>query len=676
MPGEVKGTRVIALVGPAGAGKTSLAEALLYASGTTDRQGSVANGSSIGDSSGEARQRGGSTETNLYNFTYLGDKYAIIDAPGSVGFSADAARGIAVADVAIVVVDPDPARAALAAPALRALDELGIPHLLFVNRIDQAHGRIRDLLTALQPMSVSPLIARQIPIREGEKITGFVDIALERAYHYVPGKPSEPIALPDEYAEREAQARTQMLEQLADHDDALLEQLLMDEVPEPGTIFADLRRETSDNLGVSVLFGSAQNGWGVRRLLKALRHEAPGPESTAARLSVDAPALYAFKIYHGGSVGRLALARAIGGSIQEGSDFKSSGGEHGRLGALFSVQGDKTAKIAEAGNGDIVAIGKVDAVKGGEWLGAGKLPPPVDIELPARNCTLAIEPADRKDDVKLSGALARILEEDASLTLEQDEASHEMRLRGVNDEHLKTTLAKLKRRYGVEVSHHAPSIGYRESIRKPVAHVRGRHKKQSGGHGQYGDVIIEIRPLGRGEGFRFEEKIHGGAIPKQWIPAVEQGVKDAMQKGALGFPVVDVAVTLVDGSYHSVDSSELAFRLAGRIAMQEAMGQAVPHLLEPVQKLVLVTPASSTSRVSSAVASRRGQMLGMGPREGWAGWDRIEALIPEAELGGLEAELRSMSQGLASYEAEFDHLAELSGHLADKVVQQHEAEPA
>ena len=676
MPGATNGTRLIALVGPAGAGKTSLAEAFLFASGTTDRQGSVANGSSIGDSSGEARQRGGSTETNLFNFSYLGDKYAVIDSPGSIGFAADASRGVAVADVAIVVVDPDPARAALAAPALRMLDELGIPHLIFVNRIDQAHGRIRDLLTALQPMSVSPLIARQLPIREGEKVTGFVDVALERAYHYVPGKPSEPIALPEELAEREAQARTQLLEQLADHDDTLLEQLLMDQVPEPGTIFADLQRETSDNLGVSVLFGSAQNGWGIRRLLKALRHEAPGPESTAGRLGVDAPAVHAFKIYHGGSVGRLALARAIGGPVHENSDFKSSSGEHGRLGALFSVQGDKTAKVSEADNGDIVAVAKVDTIKAGDWLGAGKLPSPIEVSLPSRNCALAIQPADRKDDVKLSGALARILEEDASLTLEQDDASHEMRLRGVNAEHLKTTLAKLKRRYGVEVSHHAPSIGYRESIRKPVTHVRGRHKKQSGGHGQYGDVIIELHPLGRGEGFQFSEKIHGGAIPKQWIPAVEHGVKDAMLKGPLGFPVVDVAVTLVDGSYHSVDSSELAFRLAGRVAMQEALAQAVPHLLEPVQKLVVVTPSSAASRVSSAVASRRGQMLGMGPREGWTGWDRIEALIPEAELDGLEAELRSMSQGLASYEAEFDHLAELSGHLADKVVQQHESEPA
>jgi elongation factor G len=522
---------------------------------------------------------------------------------------------------------------------------------------------------------VSPLIARQIPIREGEKVTGFVDVALERAFHYVPGKPSEQIALPPDLTDREAQARTQLLEQLADHDDTLLEQLLMDEVPESGTIFADLKRETSDNLGVSVLFGSAHNRWGIGRLLKALRHEAPGPEATASRLGVEAPALYAFKIFHGGSVGRLALARAIGGPVHESSDFKSSRGESGRLGALFTVQGDKTAKVSEAQNGDIVAVAKADGVHAGDWLGASKLPPPVELSLPSRNCALAIEPADRKDDVRLSGALARILEEDPSLSLEQDEASHEMRLRGVNDEHLKATLAKLKRRYGVEVKHHAPSIGYRESIRKPVT-MKGRHKKQSGGHGQFGDVIIEIRPLGRGEGFNFDEKIHGGAIPKQWIPAVEQGVRDAMLKGPLGFTVVDVSVTLIDGSYHSVDSSELAFRLAGRIAMQEALAQAAAHLLEPVQKLVLVTPASSTSRVSSAVASRRGQMLGMGPRDGWTGWDRIEALIPESELDGLEAELRSLSQGLASYEAEFDHLAELNGHLADKVVQQNVAEPA
>ena len=671
--GKSNGTRVIALVGPAGAGKTSLAEAMLFAAGTTERLGSTANGTSIGDNSPESRARGGSTELNLYNFDYLGDDFAIIDCPGSVGFAADGTRALATADVGIVVVDPDPARAPLAAPALRALDELGIPHLIFVNRIDQAHGRIRDLLSALQPMSVSPLIARQIPIREGDKITGFVDLALERAFHYRPGKESERIEIPAELQDQEIKARTQMLEMLADHDDELLEQLLMDETPSPEKIFEDLARETGESLGVPLLFGSAISSWGVRRLLKALRHEAPGPDASATRLGVTDPSLYVFKVVHG-SIGRLVMARAVGGTIAEGSDLKTTDGDV-RIGAMFKVQGEKTQKITEAKKGDVVALAKLDGVKAGEWLAKGKLPPHVEIDYPARNCAFAIEPADRKDDVRLSGAIHRLLEEDGALVLEQDDANHEMRIRGVNDEHLNTVLAKLKRRYGVEVKAHPPVVGYRESLRRSVTQ-KGRHKKQSGGHGQFGDVIIEVKPLPRGEGFRFDEKIHGGAIPKQWIPAVEDGVREAMAKGPLGFPVVDVAVTLIDGSYHSVDSSELAFRLAGRIAMQEALAAASPHLLEPVHKLTVVCPSNAASRISSAVASRRGQMLGMGPREGWTGWDRIDALIPEAELSGLEAEFRSQSQGLATYEAEFDHLAELNGTLADKVVQSHQLEPA
>jgi elongation factor G len=675
MAGEsAKGTRVIALVGPAGAGKTSLAEAMLFAAGATDRLGSTANGSSIGDSSPESRQRGGSTELNLYNFDYLGDPFAVVDVPGSVGFAADGARALAIADVAIVVVDPDPARAPLAAPALRALDELGIPHVIFVNRIDQAHGRIRDLLSALQPMSVSPLIARQIPIWDGEKIGGFVDLALEYAFKYQAGKPSERIDIPADLHEREVEARTHMLEQLADHDDELLEQLLMDQQPPREKVLQDLARETGDNLGVSVLFGSASSSWGVRRLLKAMRHEVPAPQGAADRLGVSDPSLYVFKIIHG-SIGRLALSRVLGGRVAEGSDLRAEGGDHARVGSLFKVQGEKTAKVSEARDGDVVAVAKIDSIKAGQWLGTGKLPPPIEISYPARNCAIAIEPADRKDDVKLSGALQRLSEEDGALVVEHDDANHEIRLRGVNDEHLNTVLARLKRRYGVEVKSHQPTVGYRESIRKSVTQ-KGRHKKQSGGHGQFGDVIIEVKPLPRGSGFVFEERIHGGSVPKQWIPAVEDGVREAMIKGPLGFEVVDCHVALIDGSYHSVDSSELAFRLAGRIAMQEALAAAQPHLLEPMHKLTVVCPSNATSRITSAIAGRRGQMLGMAPRDGWTGWDRIEALIPEAELSGLEAELRSQSQGLATYEAEFDHLAELNGPLADKVIQQRVPEPA
>ncbi len=261
------------------------------------------------------------------------------------------------------------------------LDELGIPHLIYVNRIDQAHGRIRDLLTALQPMSVSPLIARQIPIWDGEKISGFVDLALEYAFKYRAGQESERIEIPSDLQDREIEARTHMLEQLADHDDELLEQLLMDETPTREKILQDLARETGENIGVSVLFGSATGSWGVRRLLKALRHEAPSPQAAAARLSVSDPSMYAFKILHG-SIGRLALARVLGGKISEGSDLKTQDGDHARAGSLFKVQGEKTQKMGEARDGDVVAVAKVDSVKGGQWLGTGKLPPAVEIEFP------------------------------------------------------------------------------------------------------------------------------------------------------------------------------------------------------------------------------------------------------------------------------------------------------
>ena len=666
MPDRSVGTRTIALVGPGGAGKTSLAEALLYAAGAIDRQGSVDAGTSVGDASAEARARGGSTEVNLMHFDFMGDRFAIVDTPGSVGFSADGAFAIASADLALVVVDPDTDRAILAEPALRQLESLGIPHLIFVNKIDQARGSIQGLLEALQPMSASPLVARQIPIRQGEKITGFVDLGLERAFKYVPGKPSEQIDIPADLADRERADRFHMLEQLADHDDALLEQLLMDEAPDRATIFADIARETRENLVVPVLFGSALNGFGVRRLMKALRHDAPAPDAAATRLGAKTGCAFVFKVSHGGAMGRLALARVFGGALTEGAELKSASGTV-RVGTLFSVQGEKTAKLAKAGSGDVVAIAKAEGVGAGQWLGAsGTIP---TIQRLASNYALAIATTDRKDDVRLSTALHKLVEEDPSLAWEQDEALHETRLKGVSDEHLKVTLAKLKRRYGVGVSAKAPTIGFKESIRKPIT-MRGRHKKQSGGHGQFGDVVIEIQPVPRGTGFKFEEKIHGGAVPRQYFSAIEAGVKDAMEKGPLGFPVVDVAVTLTDGSYHSVDSSELAFRTAGRIAMAEALAAAAPHLLEPIHKVRVATPSHATSRVTSAIASRRGQMLGMDSRDGWSRWDTVEALVPEAELQGLEAELRSLSQGLATYEAAFDHLSELNGKLAEEVAHQ------
>lgn len=659
--------RAVALVGPAGTGKTSLAEALLFSAGAIDRQGAVEAGTTIGDASPEARTRRGSTELNLMRLDYLGDRFTLVDSPGSASFSSDAALALAAVDLAIVVIDPDPARALLAEPAFRQLEALGVPHVIFVNKIDAARGRIQELLEALQPMSARPILARQIPIRESGVVTGFVDLALERAFHYRPGKPSERIEMPAEVAEREASARFHMLEQLSDHDDALLEALLMDEVPSQETVFADLSREMGEDLITPLLFGSAQQDYGIRRLLKMLRHETPAPAAAADRLGAKRGA-FIFKVSHGSPAGRLAFARVFGESLGEGAEMADRDGGPVRAGAIFSVQGEKLTKVAGAVPGDIVAIAKIDSVSAGEIIQPGKRASKPDIAaVPQSGFSLAIATRDRKDDVRLSTALHKLVEEDLALGWEQNAETHEMLLRGISDEHLNLVLARLNRRYAVAVDAHAPHVAYKESIRKPVTQ-RGRHKKQSGGHGQFGDVIIEVAPRTRGEGFSFGDRITGGAVPKQWIPAIEAGVRDAIARGPLGFPVVDVAVTLIDGSYHSVDSSELAFRTAGRIAMSDALAACAPHLLEPIAKISILTPGNATSRVTSSVASRRGHVLGLAPREGWSRWDRVDALLPEAELYGFGAELRSLSQGLATYTAAFDHLAELNGSLADAVV--------
>ncbi|MEO9131991.1 MAG: elongation factor G [Sphingomonas sp.] len=664
------GVRAVALVGPAGTGKTSLAEALLFAAGAIPRLGTVDAGSSVGDVSPEARGRGGSTELNLMRFEWVDERYVVVDAPGSAGFSADAEQAVGTADLALVVIDPDPVRAPLVEPILRHLEAIGLPHALFVNKIDQARGSIEDLLAALQPMSAAALVARQIPIRAGERVAGFVDLALERAYHYQPGKRSLQVPIAAHLRDDEAAARFHMLEQLADHDDVLLEQLLTDEVPSLDTIFGDIARETAAGLVVPVLFGSALNGFGIRRLLKMLRHDTPMAAQTAQRLGIEGAAAEVFKISHGSTVGRLALARVFGEPLSEGAELLDGEGNHTRAGTMFSLQGAATTKLAQAEPGDVIGIAKAEALRSGCRVGtSGRAPATAPNPAPhVANCAVAIAVKDHKDEVRLSVALNRLIEEDPGLDWGPNEATRETLLHGLNDDHLAVALERLKRRYGVAVSSRRPIVSYKETIRKP-ANQHGRHKKQSGGHGQFGDVVIEIRPLARGAGFKFEDKIVGGAIPRQWIPAVEQGVRDAMTSGPFGFEVVDVAVALVDGSFHSVDSSELSFRTAGRIAMVDALAAASPYLLEPVAHVTIHAPGSATSRITSAVATRRGQMLGMTPLQGWSRWDRIEVLLPEAELYGLEAELRSLSQGMARYEARFDHLAEVAAKLADTIVQ-------
>jgi len=661
MPNRPSGeVRALALVGPTGAGKTSLMEAMLQAAGESDRK--------VGDSSPEARARGHSVELNLAGFDFMGDHYTVVDCPGSLELAAEADAALPAVDLAVIVAEPEAAKAVLLQPTVRQLEALGVPRALFINKMDQARGSLEDLLAALAPVSAVPLVARQLPVVDDEHVTGYVDLALERAFVCRAGQPSQAVDLTPDLAAVEADARFHMLEQLADFDDELMEQLLSDTNPARDLVFADLAKDMNEGLIVPVFFGSAQNGFGIRRLLKALRHETPPTAQAAARLGVAGSAAAVIKTAWVGQAGKLAYARVFGAPLSDGADVTLPDGTRGRAGGLSAVQGANLKKVATAAVGDIVAIGKLEAAKAGDVLTLGSAaadcaPPPVRSPLYA----LAIAAANRKDDVRLSGALTRILEEDPGLTLTQDGESHQSLLAGQGEGHVRLALERLKRRWGVEIAVTRPATPYRETIRGGATQ-RGRHKKQTGGHGQFADVTVEIKPRDRGEGFAFVSKITGGVVPRQWIPAVEQGVRDGLARGPLGFPVVDLEVVLLDGQFHAVDSSEMAFRVAGKLAIDEGLKACGSRLLEPIDKLKVYVPSSAIAHVNAALSARRGQILGFRPREGWPGWDEIEAYLPQSERHELIAELRSLTQGLGVFEAAFDHLAELTGRQADEVV--------
>ena len=659
--------RAVALVGPTGAGKTTLMEAML-AAGEGVVRGAGGRGA-VGDSSPEARARGHSVELNLAGFGFLGDRYAVVDCPGAVDYAAESDLALPAVDLAIVVAEPEPAKAVLLQPVLKELERLGVPRLIFVNKIDQARGPLSELLAAFAAVSATPVVARQLPIWTGERVTGYVDLALERAFAYRDNAPSERIEPSAAVLAEEADARFHMLEQLADFDDVLLEQLVADQAPDPDLIFGDLTRELNQGLITPVFFGDALRMSGVRRLLKAIRHDADTPQSAARRFGVAGPGAYVIKVTYAGQAGKLALARVLGGALADGAELVMPDGERSRAGGLFAVQGAELKKIAQAQSGDVVAIGKLAHARAGQFLslagGAEALA--VDLGPRAAVYAMAISARLRNDDVRLSSALAKLLEEDPALTLSQEAETHQTLLGGQSEAHLRLTLERLKRRFSVEVDVARPATAYKETITAPVTQ-HARHKKQTGGHGQFADVTVEIHPLPRGSGFVFAQKVVGGVVPRQWIPAVEQGVRDAMAKGPLGFPVVDVAVTLIDGAHHSVDSSEMAFRQAGRMAMDEGLRRCAPCLLEPVDRLAIHLPSNFTSSLTSSLPTRRGQVLGIRPREGWNGWDTVDALLPATERQELVGELRSLSQGLGAYAFGFDHLAELGGRLADDVV--------
>jgi elongation factor G len=592
-----------------------------------------------------------------------------------VEFAHDMRAALPAVDAAIVVCEADEKKLPQLQIILRELEELKIPRFLFLNKIDRANKRIRETLSTLQPASRVPLVLRQIPIWNGDLIEGFVDLALERAFVYREHKASEVIALEGGNLDREKEARFSMLEKLADHDDALMEQLLEDIQPPRDAVFDDLARELRDGLICPVLLGCAIRENGVLRLLKALRHEAPGVAETARRLGVPASkdALgYVLKTVHLQHGGKLSLTRLLSGHLDDGATLQSSSGGAGRVSGILSVSGAHDTKRAAAEAGETVALGKLDALKTGDTVGNGKTAPASLVAVVPMPGVLAVSIAanDRKDDVKLGQALLRLNEEDPSLTMVQNAQTHDTVLWGQGEMHLRVAMERLKDRFGVNVKSHPPAIGYQETIRKAITQ-RGRHKKQSGGHGQFGDVVLDIKPLPRGSGFEFQEKVVGGAVPRNYIGAVEEGVVDGLTRGPLGFPVIDVQVTLTDGSYHSVDSSDLAFRTAARIGLNEGLPQCQPVLLEPIHVVEIVCPNDATAKINAILSARRGQILGFDTREGWQGWDCVRAMMPEAEIGELIVELRSATAGAGSFTRQFDRMAEVTGRAADQIIAAH-----
>lgn len=668
---ETSAARCAVLIGSYTSGKTTLMEALLHNAGAIHRKGSVPQGNTVGDPSPEARARQMSVEPNIAHCEYLGDRWTIIDCPGSIELAYDRSAALMAADVAIIVAEPEISRVLVLAPLFKFLDDHDIPHLLFINKMDKAAVRVAELMEALQSVSRKPLVLRQVPIREGdeETITGFVDLVSERAFRYQEGAASALIEMPDTVKDREGEARQEMLESLSDFDDALLEQLLEDKIPATGEVYDQLAKDLREDLIVPVLIGSAESSNGITRLWKALRHEAPQPAVTAERLRIPAGsdlAATVFRIMYLPHTGRMTLVRIWRGQITDGMTLGDE-----RVSGLFHMMGGDTQKTASAGEGEVVALGRMEQTRAGDLLTpAGRITdsgmawPPA----PAPVFALAIQPVNRQDDVKLTGSIAKLIEEDASISVEHNADTHQLLIWGQGEIHLKIATERLKSKYNVEVEATQPRTAYKETIRKGTTQ-HSRFKRQTGGHGQFGDVHVEIKPLPRGGGFEFIDKVVGGSVPRQYISAVEVGAKDYLQRGPLGFPVVDVSVTLFDGQHHAVDSSDMAFKTAGRLAMSEGLPNCAPVLLEPVYSVTINVPSDFTAKIHGLISGRRGQILGFEPKSGWEGWDEVKCQMPQEELRDLIIELRSLTFGVGNFERRFDHLQELTGKPADKVIQ-------
>jgi elongation factor G len=667
----VENTRNVAIVGPYSSGKTTLLESLLFVTGATTRKGSIKDGNTVSDSSPEARDRQMSVEVSSAYSKYQDINFAFLDCPGSIEFAQETYNALVGAGAAIVVCEPVIDRVLTLAPLFKFLDDWEIPHLVFINKMDRSQDNFMEILQALKEVSSRPLVPQQYPIRQGDNLVGYIDLITEQAYHYHKGAPADPVPLPDRLKEEEHAARAEMLETLAEFDDHLLEELIEDIEPPQEEILRDLKQDLSADLIVPVFLGIAEEDYGILPLLDALIKEAPEPTVTCQRRGLTSTGdgdtvVQVLKTYYTPQGGRLSLVRVWQGQLTDGMSLNGS-----RAGGIYRLMGQQQESITSASAGEIVAVGRLEGIQTGSTItntnANGKVTELPQAEIMKPVYALAIAPENRNDEVKLSSALGKLLEEDPSLYWEQHGDTHEVILWGQGEIHLQVALDRLRRKYNLPMGTHSPRIPYKETIRK-ASNSHGRYKHQSGGHGAFGDVYLDIKPLSRGEGYHFHETIVGGVVPKQYIPGVEMGVREYLEHGPLGFPVVDVDVTLTNGSYHSVDSSEQAFKQAARIAMTEGMAKCEPTLLEPIVSIQVSAPTEFTSKVLQLVTGRRGQILGYEGIHDWKNWDTVSAYLPQAEMQNFIIELRSLTMGVGFFKWEYDHLQEVPDKIAAQVL--------
>ena len=681
-----KDIRNVLLVGHGGAGKTTLLEAMLFTSGVTTRMGSVEEGTTVSDHDPDEQRKGISVSLAMAPIEWEGVKINVLDAPGYADFAGDLRSAIRAADAVIVVVSAvDGVEVQTEAAWELAVDE-GLPRAIFVNKLDRERADFQATLDQLVSAFGNQVAPFELPIGAEHEFRGVADLLHEKADFYPSGPRAQEQEWPDEIHEVADPAREKLMEAVAESDDALIEEYLeQGTLPEEHIVSGAKDGFTRARLA-PVFVGSATKAIGIDRLLDFIVEEFPSPvdrgpvevtgkDGATQERSCDPggpPTAFVFKTLSDPFVGHITMFRVFSGRVRpDGNIYNATQGNEERVGQLFFLRGKEHGSMPEVTAGDIGAVAKLAHTHTGDTISSKDDPVQLaPIVLPEPLLAYAIEPRNKGDEDKLATGLARLREEDPSFRVSRSDETHETVMYGMGEAHLDVMAERLRRKYGVDVLTHPAKIAYRETLRGK-AKVTGRHVKQSGGHGQYAVCILEVEPTARGEGFVYEDKIFGGAIPSQFIPSIEKGIVKTMAEGTVsGNPMVDIRITLVDGKFHAVDSSDMAFQIAGSLALKEAAEQAGVAILEPVAQLEVVVPEAFTGDVMGDLNAKRGRIAGM--EQAGGGKQVIRAAVPQAELARYVIDLRSMTGGRGAFSQTFDHYEELPQHLAQKVIDAHQ----